>query len=51
MEISKIVDEIEQYTHEIEFKDKYCEINHIKSRENRVCDEPGEVEYSLPKKV
>lgn len=35
--------------HEKEFKDKYCEINHISSRNNRVCDEPGELEYSLPK--
>ena len=34
--------------HEKEFKDKYCEINHIKSRQNRVCNEPGELEYSLP---
>ncbi len=33
--------------HEKEFKEKYCEINHIKSRQNRVCDEPGEVNYSL----
>ena len=31
--------------HEKEFKDKYCETNHIKSRQNRVCDEPGELEY------
>lgn len=37
--------------HEKEFKDKYCEINHIKSRQNRVCDEPGELEYSLPEDV
>ena len=37
--------------HEKEFKDKYCEINHIKSRQNRVCDEPGELGYSLPEDV
>lgn len=34
---------------EKEFKDKYCEINHIKSRQNRVCDEPGELEYGIEK--
>ena len=37
--------------HEKEFKDKYCEINHIKSRQNRVCDEPGELEYRLPEDI
>lgn len=28
---------------EKEFKDKYCEINHITSRQNRVCDELGKL--------
>ena len=35
--------------HEKEFKDKYCLVNHISSRQNRVCDEPGELEYTLSK--
>lgn len=26
---------------EYEFKNKYCEVNNIKSRNNRVCDEEG----------
>ena len=30
---------------EVEFKNKYCEINHIKSRNNKVKDELGEVSY------
>jgi len=33
--------------HENEFKDMYCRINHIESRDNRVCDEQGELEYTL----
>lgn len=28
-----------------EFKNRYCEVNHITSRDNRVCDEQGEVGY------
>lgn len=32
---------------ENEFKDMYCKINHIESRDNRVCDELGELEYTL----
>ena len=28
-----------------EFKNRYCEINHITSRNNRVCDEQGEIAY------
>lgn len=28
-----------------EFKNRYCEVNHITSRNNRVCDEQGEVAY------
>ena len=28
-----------------EFKNRYCEVNHISSRENRVKDEQGEVAY------
>ena len=30
---------------EKEFKDRYCEINHISSRDNKVEDEPGAIEY------
>ena len=30
---------------EDEFKNRYCEVNHISSRENRVMDEQGEVSY------
>ena len=29
-----------------EFKNRYCEVNHIKSRENKVADEQGEVGYT-----
>ena len=28
-----------------EFKNRYCEVNHITSRNNRVCDEQGEIVY------
>ena len=37
---------------EDEFKDRYCEVNHIKSREHCVKDEQGEISYakSLRKK-
>ena len=31
---------------EVEFKNKYCEVNHIKSRNNKVADEAGEIEYT-----
>ncbi len=31
---------------ETEFKNRYCEINHIKSRNNKVKDEPGNIEYA-----
>ena len=31
---------------EVEFKNRYCEVNHIKSRENKVADEQGEVGYT-----
>jgi len=31
---------------EIEFKNKYCEVNHIKSRSNKVSDEVGAIEYT-----
>lgn len=31
--------------HEEEFKNKYCEVNHIKSRQHKVCEEDGELEY------
>ena len=30
---------------ENEFKDRYCEVNHITSRTNKVKDEPGEINY------
>ena len=33
--------------HEEEFKDRYCEVNHIKSRQHKVCEEDGEVDYDL----
>ena len=36
---------------EKEFKDKYCVINHIQSRQNRVSDEPGELDYCLAENV
>ena len=31
---------------EKEFKDRYCEVNHIKSRNNKVKDEQGEIAYT-----
>ena len=31
---------------ETEFKNRYCEVNHITSRENKVCDEIGEISYT-----
>mgnify|MGYP003293464623 CR=1 FL=1 len=31
---------------EDEFKDRYCEVNHITSRENRVQDEQGDIAYT-----
>ena len=31
---------------EDEFKNRYCEVNHISSRSNKVKDEPGEVSYT-----
>ena len=33
--------------HEEEFKNRYCEVNHIKSRRHKVYEEQGEVEYIL----
>jgi len=30
---------------EVEFKKRYCEVNHIKSRSNKVADELGETSY------
>jgi hypothetical protein len=29
-----------------EFKNRYCEVNHITSREHRVKDEKGEIAYT-----
>lgn len=31
---------------EEEFKNRYCEVNHISSRKNRVADEQGEIRYN-----
>ena len=31
---------------EEEFKNRYCEVNHITSREHRVQDEQGEISYT-----
>lgn len=31
---------------EEKFKNRYCEVNHITSRNNRVCDEQGEISYT-----
>ena len=31
---------------EVAFKNRYCEVNHIKSRENKVADEQGELGYT-----
>ena len=30
---------------DVAFKNKYCEVNHIKSRTNKVSDEQGEINY------
>ncbi|MDO4283177.1 MAG: HD domain-containing protein [Clostridia bacterium] len=35
--------------HETQFKDKYCEINHITSRQHRVSEEQGEINYTIGK--
>ena len=35
---------------EDEFKKRYCEVNHISSRENEVQDEPGDITYIKVKK-
>ena len=35
---------------EKEFKERYCEVNHISSRENEVQDEPGDITYIKIKK-
>ena len=40
-----LIDMRDLLSRETDFKNKYCEINHIQSRDNRVCDEPGELEY------
>ena len=31
---------------EKEFKDRYCEVNHIASRDNKVCEEKGDTSYT-----
>ena len=31
---------------EKEFKDRYCEVNHITSRDNKVCEEKGDTSYT-----
>lgn len=33
-------------SHEEEFKERYCSINHIIDRNARVCDAPGNIEYT-----
>ena len=35
--------------HEEEFKNRYCEVNHIKSRQHKVCEEAGELDYIASK--
>ena len=35
---------------EVEFKNRYCTVNHIKSRNNKVADELGETSYKYTKK-
>ena len=30
---------------EVRFKNRYCEVNHIKSRKNKLSDEKGETSY------
>ena len=35
---------------EEEFKNRYCDVNHITSRENKVSDEHGEIGYNKIKK-
>ncbi len=35
--------------HEEEFKNRYCEVNHIKSRQHKVCEEAGELDYIATK--
>lgn len=30
---------------EEEFKNRYCDVNHIKSRQHKVCEEAGELDY------
>ena len=31
---------------ETEFKNRYCQVNHIKTRNNKVADEQGEIGYT-----
>lgn len=35
--------------HAEEFKNRYCEVNHIKSRQHKVCEEAGELDYIATK--
>ena len=35
--------------HEKEFKDKYCEVNHISSRSHKLIEEQGETNYTIGK--
>ena len=37
--------------HEDEFKQKYCEVNHIKSRQHKVCEEAGESKLKRVKTI
>ena len=34
------------FQNEVQFKNKYCEVNHIRSRDNKVADELGAIEYT-----
>lgn len=36
---------------EVEFKKRYCEVNHIKSRENLITEEQGETNYTINSKI
>ena len=39
------IDEVYEENEE-EFKNRYCEVNHITKRQNKVQDEQGEISYS-----
>ena len=31
----------------MDINNRYCEVNHIKSRQHKVCEEVGELDYDL----